>query len=270
MIIYPNAKINIGLNITEKRLDGFHNIETIFYPIGLSDILEINISNDKINFKNTGLSIENKSFESNICHKAYQELNLNFSLKPIDIHLHKIIPFGAGLGGGSSDGSFTLKALNSLMKLNLNNNDLIKHAEKIGSDCPFFLINRPSFGTEKGNVLKPIDLNLKGYFLVLVHPEIHVNTTKAYARITPKKPKTNLLKLIKQPIENWKETIKNDFEDSVFKDHPILKDLKDQLYNLGAIYASMSGSGSAVFGIFKNKINIQNSFNKYFTWTEIL
>ena len=125
MIIYPNAKINIGLNITEKRQDGFHNIETIFYPISLSDILEINISDDKINFKNTGLSVENKNFESNICYKAYQELNKDFSLKPIDIHLHKIIPFGAGLGGGSSDASFTLKALNSLMKLNLNNNDLI-------------------------------------------------------------------------------------------------------------------------------------------------
>lgn len=270
MIIYPNAKINIGLNITEKRQDGFHNIETIFYPIGLSDILEINISDHKINFKNTGLSVENKSFESNICYKAYQELNTDFSLKPIDIHLHKIIPFGAGLGGGSADASFTLKAINSLMKLNLNNNDLIKHAEKIGSDCPFFIINKPSFATEKGNILNPIDLNLKDYFFVLISPGIHVNTAKAYAGTIPKKPKTSLLELIKQPIENWKETIKNDFEDSVFKNHPILKDLKDQLYNLGAIYASMSGSGSAIFGIFKNKIDIQNNFSKYFTWTEVL
>ncbi|NOQ26521.1 MAG: 4-(cytidine 5'-diphospho)-2-C-methyl-D-erythritol kinase [Bacteroidales bacterium] len=270
MIIYPNAKINIGLNITEKRQDGFHNIETIFYPIALSDILEINISNDKINFKNTGLSIENKSFESNICYKAYQELTSDFSLKPIDIHLHKIIPFGAGLGGGSSDASFTLKTINSLMKLNLNNNDLIRYAEEVGSDCPFFIINKPSFATEKGNILSPIDLNLKGYFLVLVHPGININTAKAYARTIPKRPKTSLLELIKQPIEDWKETIKNDFEDSVFKDHPILKDLKDQLYDLGASYASMSGSGSAVFGIFKNKIDIQTNFSKCFTWTEVL
>lgn len=270
MIIFPNAKINIGLNITEKRQDGFHNIETVFYPISLSDILEINISNDKINFKNTGLSVENKSFKSNICYKAYKELSNDFSLKPIDIHLHKIIPFGAGLGGGSSDASFFLKAINSLMKLNLNNNDLIRYAEKIGSDCPFFIINKPSFATEKGNILKPIDLNLKGYFFVLVYPGIHVNTAKAYAKTTPKKPKTSLLELIKQPTDHWKENIKNDFEDSVFEDHPKLKNIKDQLYNLGAIYASMSGSGSAIFGIFKNKIDIQNSLSKYFTWTELL
>jgi 4-diphosphocytidyl-2-C-methyl-D-erythritol kinase len=270
MIIYPNAKINIGLNITEKRQDGFHNIETVFYPIGLSDILEINISSSKTNFNNTGLSIENKIFESNICYKAYQELNIDFSLKPVNIHLHKIIPFGAGLGGGSSDGSFTLKAINTLHNLKLDDNTLLKYAEKIGSDCPFFIINKPSFATEKGNVLKPVDLNLKGYFLVLIYPEIHVNTAKAYTKTTPKKPKTSLLELIKQPVEYWKETIKNDFEDSVFKDHPVLKNLKDQLYNLGADYASMSGSGSAIFGIFKNKIDIQNNFSKYFTRTEVL
>ena len=270
MIIYPNAKINIGLNIIGKRPDGFHNIETIFYPIGLSDILEINISNNKINFKNTGLSVENKNFESNICYKAYQELNSDFSLKPIDIHLHKIIPFGAGLGGGSSDASFTLKAINSLMKLNLDNRALLKYAEKIGSDCPFFIINKPCYAIEKGNILTPIDLNLKGYYFILISPEIHVNTGMAYLGTTPKKPTKSLLDLIKQPIENWKETIKNDFEDSVFRNHPELKEIKDNLYNLGAIYASMSGSGSAVFGIFKNKIDLQNSFNKYFIWTEVL
>ncbi len=270
MIIYPNAKINIGLNITEKRQDGFHNIETIFYPISLSDILEINISNDEINFNNTGLSVENKSFESNICYKAYQELNAYFSLKPINIHLHKIIPFGAGLGGGSSDASFTLKAINSLMNLNLNNNNLIKHAEKVGSDCPFFIINKPSFAKEKGNILTPIELNLKGYFFVLISPEININTKMAYSGIIPKKPTTSLLDLIKQPIENWKETIKNDFEDSVFSIYPELKNIKDQLYNLGAIYASMSGSGSSIFGIFENKIELENNFKDHFIWTEVL
>ena len=270
MINFPNAKINIGLNIINKRPDGFHNIETIFYPIGLSDILEINISNDKINFKNTGLTVENKRFESNICYKAYQKLNNNFSLEPVNIHLHKIIPFGAGLGGGSSDASFTLKAINSIMKLNLNDNTIIKYAERVGSDCPFFIINKPSFASEKGNMLKPIDLSLKGYFLVIVHPGIHVNTAKAYSNISLKKPEISLSELIKQPIENWKETIKNDFEDSVFNDHPEIEIIKSKLYNLGAIYSSMSGSGSAVFGIFNYKIDIKDSFNKYFIWTEVL
>ncbi|MDA3952094.1 MAG: 4-(cytidine 5'-diphospho)-2-C-methyl-D-erythritol kinase [Bacteroidales bacterium] len=270
MILYPNAKINIGLNITKKRADGFHNIETIFYPIGLSDILEINISNDKIKFENTGLSVENKKFKSNICYKAYKELNNDFSLKPLNIHLHKIIPFGAGLGGGSSDASFTLKAINSIMKLNIDDNSLLKHAEEIGSDCPFFIINKPTFAEEKGNIFKPIDLKLKGYFLVIIYSDIHINTAEAYERTIPKKPKTSLLELIKQPIEHWKGTIKNDFEDSVFKDYPELKDIKDQLYNLGAIYASMSGSGSAIFGLFENKIDIPNNFEKDFKWTEML
>ncbi len=270
MISFPNAKINIGLNIINKRPDGFHNIETIFYPIGLSDILEINISKDKINFENTGFTIENKSLESNLCFKAYQKINNDFSLEPVNIHLHKIIPFGAGLGGGSADASFTLKAINSLMKLNLKNIVLAKYAEQIGSDCPFFIINKPTFASEKGNMLKPIDLSLKGYFLVVVYPGIHVNTAKAYAKTSPKKPEISLPELIEQPIENWKKTIKNDFEDSVFNDHPEIKIIKSTLYKLGAIYSSMSGSGSAVFGIFNYKIDIKDSFSKYFTWTEVL
>ena len=270
MIVFPNARINIGLNIINKRPNGFHNIETVFYPIGLSDILEINISNDKINFENTGLTVENKRFESNLCFKAYQALNKDFLLKPVNIHLHKIIPFGAGLGGGSSDASFTLKAINSIMKFNINDNAFIKYAERIGSDCPFFILNKPAFATQKGNVLKPIDLNLKGYFLVIVHPGIHVNTAKAYSKTLPKKPEINLSELIKQPIENWKETIKNDFEDSVFKDYSEIRDIKNNLYDLGAVYASISGSGSAVFGIFNSEVNLENYFNNYFTWTELL
>ena len=270
MINFPNAKINIGLNITEKRPDGFHNIETIFYPIGLSDILEINISDDKINFDNTGLTVEDKRLETNLCYKAYQILNNDFSIDPINIHLHKIVPFGAGLGGGSSDASFTLKAINSIMNLALDDDTLIEYSEKIGSDCPFFIINKPSFASEKGNVLKPIDLSLKGYFLVIVYPGIHVNTAKAYSKISPKKPEISLSELIEQPVENWKKTIKNDFEDSVFNDHPEIEKIKSKLYKLGAIYSSMSGSGSAIFGIFNRKTDIKNNFNKYFTWTEVL
>lgn len=269
MIVFPNAKINIGLNITKKRADGFHNIETVFYPIRLSDILEISVSK-KNNFKNTGLAVENRDFESNLCYKAYNLLQKDFSLNPIHIHLHKITPFGAGLGGGSSDASFTLKSLNSIFNLNLDKKILINYAEKIGSDCPFFIINKPAYAEGKGEILTEIDISLKGYYLVLIHPGIHVNTTKAYSQITPTKPTISLPELIKKPLENWKETIKNDFEDSVFKHHPELKKIKEELYKQGAIYASMSGSGSAIYGIFNSKIDLQRTFNSYFVWTEAI
>ena len=270
MITFPNAKINIGLNIINKRADGFHNIESVFYPIGLSDILEVNISKEKIKFENTGLIVENKRFESNLCYKIYKLLSNDFSIEHVNIHLHKIIPFGAGLGGGSSDASFTLKVLNSLMQLNLSEKALMEYAEKIGSDCPFFIINKPIFATKKGNNLNPIKLSLKGYFLVLIHPGIHINTARAYSRVIPVKPEQSLSELINRPIEEWKESIKNDFEDSVFKDHPEISDIKDKLYDLGAIYASMSGSGSAVYGIFRNKIDLKSQFSKYFIHTELL
>jgi 4-diphosphocytidyl-2-C-methyl-D-erythritol kinase len=269
MIVFPNAKINIGLNIIEKRSDGFHNIETIFYPIGLSDILEINTS-DKILFENTGLTVENKTLENNLCYKAYKALFHSYKINPVEIHLHKIIPFGAGLGGGSSDASFTLSALNSLMKLNLDADTLISYAEKIGSDCPFFILNKPSFAAEKGNKLTPIELNLKGYFLVLIHPGIHVNTAKAYSKIKPTKPSESLSKLILQPTENWKEQIKNDFEESVFAEYPEIRNIKNKLYDSGAIYASMSGSGSAIYGIFENKVDLRNQFRNYFVYSELL
>jgi len=269
MVIFPNAKINIGLNVTNKRTDGFHNIETILYPIGLSDILEINPF-DQFDFKNTGLTVENKNFESNLCYHAYQALQKDFSLPLVNIHLHKITPFGAGLGGGSSDASFTLKALNSLFNLNLNEKNLIKYAEKIGSDCPFFILNKPAFVQGKGEILSEINFSLKGYYLILVHPGIHVNTAKAYSQITPEKPKSNIKELINEPPGNWQNTIKNDFEDSVFKKHPELKTIKEELYSLGAVYASMSGSGSTIYGIFNKKTDLKNRFNKYFIWTEAL
>ncbi len=270
MIVFPNAKINIGLNITEKRSDGFHNIETIFYPISLSDILEINISDSKIKFENTGLTVENKKLENNLCYKAYEALNNNSKINPVEIHLHKIIPFGAGLGGGSADASFTLKALNLILKLSLDNETLMNYAEKIGSDCPFFILNKPAFATEKGNKLTPIELSLKGYFLVLIHPGIHVNTAKAYSKIKPNKPSESLSKLISQPIENWKELIKNDFESGIFKEYPEIENIKNKLYNSGAIYASMSGSGSAVYGIFRNKIDLKSEFKNHFIYTDLL
>lgn len=270
MISFPNAKINIGLNITEKRTDGFHNIETIFYPISLSDILEINKSEDNLKYINTGLTIENGKLESNLCYKAYQLLKKDFSLPEINIHLHKIIPFGSGLGGGSSDASFTLKSLNNLFDLNLSKSELLKFSEQIGSDCPVFIENLPAYAAGKGNILKPVEINLKEYFLVIVHPGIHVNTGVAYSQSKPKKPEKSLLELIKNPLSDWKKSIHNDFENIIFPLYPEIKQIKEKLYELGAIYASMSGSGSSVYGIFKNDIELKNYFNSYFIWKEEL
>ncbi|MBI9055190.1 MAG: 4-(cytidine 5'-diphospho)-2-C-methyl-D-erythritol kinase [Bacteroidales bacterium] len=270
MINFPNAKINIGLNITEKRPDGFHNIETIFYPIGLSDILEINHSTNGFQYLNSGLTVEDGKLKNNLCYKAFEILKKDFPIPDINLHLHKIIPFGSGLGGGSSDASFTLKMLNLLFKLNLTNSDLVKYAEQIGSDCAIFIENKTAFATERGNILNPLNINLSGMTFVLIHPGIHVNTGLAYSKSNPRIPKKKLTELIKEPIENWKSTIFNDFEEIIFHDHPEIKEIKDQLYNLGAVYASMSGSGSSVYGLFKNNIDINNVFDTYYTWKEIL
>lgn len=270
MIVFPNAKINIGLNIVEKRADGFHNIETVFYPIKLSDILEINISDTDFEFTNTGLIIEKGVAKNNLCFRAYNLLNQNHSIKPVRIHLHKIIPSGAGLGGGSSDASFTLNAINTLQKVNLDYEELINYAGKLGSDCPFFIKNRQVYATGTGNIFEETELNLSSTYLVIVHPKIHVNTAKAYTSCTPKKPDKSLKELIKTPIETWKNSIHNDFEESVFSLFPEIKRIKQELYNSGAIYASMSGSGSAVFGIFKNDIDLNNQFKNYFIWKEKL
>lgn len=270
MNVFPNAKINIGLNITKKRNDGFHNIETIFYPIKLSDILEINPSTDKLIFTNTGISIEDGQFSSNLCYKAFKILKNDFKIPYLNIHLHKIIPLGSGLGGGSSNASFTLKSINTLFALNLTDDILLNYAEQIGSDCPIFIHNKPAYAVEKGNILTPIKLNLNDYHLILVHPGIHVNTKDAYSKSHPHIPKENLLDLIKLPIEDWKERIINDFEEIVFKNHPEIKEIKEKLYEIGAVYASMSGSGSSVYGIFKNGIEIGNLFGNYFTWKEKL
>lgn len=270
MIVFPNAKINIGLNITEQRTDGFHNIETIFYPIKLSDILEINSSTNKLIFTNTGISIENGKLTSNLCYKAFEILKKDFTIPDLNIHLHKIIPLGSGLGGGSSNASFTLKSINYLLKLNITEDVLLKYAEQIGSDCPIFIYNKPAYAVEKGNILTPIKLKFNNYYLVLIHPGIHVNTKVAYSKSHPHKPKENLLDLIKLPIEEWEGKIINDFEDFVFENHPEVKEIKEKLYDLGAVYASMSGSGSSVYGIFKSDIEIKNLFGNYFTWKEKL
>ena len=252
MIAFPNAKINIGLNVTRKREDGYHDLETIFYPLLIRDAVEI-IEADELQFSSTGIVIPGNADE-NICLKAYNLLKRDYDLPPLHIHLHKNIPIGAGLGGGSADAAFLIKLLNDKFNLGLSIADMENYARRIGADCAFFISNKPVYAFGKGDVFEDIDLDLSAYYKVLVMPPVHVSTQDAYAGIKPKLAQTSLKELVSLPIENWKDSVKNDFEDSVFVKYPVISDLKKALYDHGAAYASMSGSGASVFGLFKNPI----------------
>ncbi|MDD5184296.1 MAG: 4-(cytidine 5'-diphospho)-2-C-methyl-D-erythritol kinase [Paludibacter sp.] len=254
MLLYPNAKINLGLNVVERRTDGYHNIETVFYPIGLSDVLEIEPSETCMDysFSSSGIPIDGDP-EDNLIVRAYRLLRREYQIPPVDISLFKQIPFGAGLGGGSSDAAFMLKGLNELFELKITTKKLERLAAKLGADCPVFIQNKPVFATGTGNVFTQIDLTLKDKFLVLVKPDIHVSTPEAYSLIIPENPEFSLRELIKKPISEWKSLIKNDFEKSVFIKYPAIEIIKNNLYDIGATYASMSGSGSSVYGIFESK-----------------
>lgn len=252
MIGFPNAKINIGLNIIEKRQDGFHNIESIFYPImDLFDVLEI-IKSNELKFTSSGIVIPGNEAD-NLCLKAYQLIKADFDVLPVHIHLHKVIPIGAGLGGGSADAAFTLKLLNQIFALNITNDELINYARKLGSDCAFFIKNKPVYAFGKGDEFEEVVLDLSKYEIKVAYPNIHIGTAEAYAGVNPYPPKVNLKELIKLPIKDWNNNIKNDFEDSIFLNHSQIKALKDKFYTDGAVYASMTGSGSAVFGVFKRE-----------------
>ncbi|MGB0882814.1 MAG: 4-(cytidine 5'-diphospho)-2-C-methyl-D-erythritol kinase [Vicingaceae bacterium] len=252
MIVFPNAKINIGLNVVKKRQDGFHNIESIFYPIhDLCDVLEI-VESESLKFTTTGISIPG-SIDSNLCVKAYRLIKADFNIPFVKIHLHKIIPIGAGLGGGSADAAFTLKALNELFDLKLTSDELINYAQKLGSDCAFFIENKPVYAFHKGDEFEALAIDLSTFDIKIEYPNIHIGTAEAYSGITPKQPSECIKELIKTPISNWKQSIINDFENSVFPNHPEIKKVKEQMYANGAVFASMTGSGSAVFGIFKKK-----------------
>lgn len=268
MIVYPNAKINIGLNIVERRMDGFHNISTLFYPVKeLKDILEITIDDslqEPITFTQTGIKIDCAP-EKNLCIKAYHLINNTHPLPPMRMHLHKLIPTGAGLGGGSADGAFALKAINEMVGMPLKKDNLAEVALELGSDCPFFISNTPCIGKGRGEILEPLDFSLEGYFLLLINPGIHINTGKAYQQSTPKPWDRNLVSLLKQDIKEWKVNIKNDFEDIVFSQNPEIALIKKWMYEKGAIYAAMSGSGSTVYGIFNEIPNIDNQIGSYFT-----
>ncbi len=255
MILFPNAKINIGLNIVNKRADGYHNLESIFYPIAINDALEI-IEADKLQFSSTGIEIPG-NVEDNLCLKAYHLLKKDFTeLPPVHIHLHKNIPIGAGLGGGSSDASFLIRLLNQKFSLGLENFQMEQYASIIGSDCAFFIQNKPTYATEKGDHLSPLDLDLSNYFMVLVMPTVQVSTAEAYQGVHVAPVSTPLTELAKHPIEDWKLLIKNDFEPSVFSKYPVIAKIKASLYDAGALYASMSGSGSSVYGIFKEPVKL--------------
>jgi len=270
MLSFPNAKINIGLNIVEKRSDGYHNLESLFYPLKLRDILEITekVKGFETTFKNTGIQID-APVNKNLCVKAYNLLSEEFDIPPVQIHLHKVIPFGGGLGGGSADASFTLKSINELFQLNIEEDTLLKFAEQIGSDCPFFIKNTPCYATGKGEILEETPINLSGLHLALINPGFPIGTKDAYAGINPKKSQQLITEIARLPVEEWKNYFKNDFEQSAFRLYPEIEKIKEHLYKKGALYASMTGSGSSVFGLFMTEPNL-SEFDKYFVWKEIL
>jgi 4-diphosphocytidyl-2-C-methyl-D-erythritol kinase len=256
MITYPNAKINLGLNIVEKRPDGYHNLETIFYPINLQDALEVTELDGEGEYALTlsGTPIEGDP-DQNLVVKTYRLLKKDFPDMPaIDIHMYKHIPTGAGLGGGSADAAFMIKLLNEKFKLGLSIEKMEEYAATLGADCAFFIQNKPVFASGIGNIFEPIQLSLKGYYLVLVKPDIFVSTKDAFSLIQPMKPSQSLREIVRMPVETWRATMKNDFENSVFQKYPEIAAIKDKLYDMGAIYASMSGSGSSVYGIFREQV----------------
>lgn len=252
MITFPNIKINLGLSITEKRPDGYHNLETVFYPVALEDALEIRTSSEadkKITLCQYGMGIAG-SPEDNLVAKAYSLLDKEFHLPPVEIHLYKHIPSGAGLGGGSSDAAFMLKLLNEHFHLELSEDKLEKYAAILGADCAFFIRNKPTYAEGIGNIFTPIELSLSGYQIMIVKPDVFVSTREAFSNIRPHHPEYPVKEIIRRPVAEWKDTLINDFEASVFPQHPVIGEIKEELYRHGAVYASMSGSGSSVFGLF--------------------
>lgn len=270
MITFPNAKINIGLNIIEKRDDGFHNLQSCFYPVGLCDALEV-VENteagaERFTFTSSGIEIPGDATD-NLCYFAYHVVSQDYPLPNVKVHLHKHIPIGAGLGGGSADAAFFIKLLNDKFELGISWGEMHHYARQLGSDCSFFISNKPSFAEGAGDEYESMKLDLSKYYVVLVYPEIHINTGKAYGGVIPKMPVRSLEDdLLSLPIEKWKEFIHNDFEDSIFPQFPEIKNIKEKLYSKGAIYSAMSGSGSTVFGIFDIATELKSEFGDCFVW----
>lgn len=271
MIDFPCAKINLGLNITEKRADGYHNLETVFFPIPICDALEIKTmderfpSNVACDLKVTGNNVccnEN----DNLIVKAYNMIAADFEIPRVHAHLYKNIPSEAGLGGGSSDAAYMIRLLDQRFRINIGNAEMEKYAARLGADCPFFITAEPSYAEGIGEILSPVNItdnNLEGYCLVVVKPQIAVSTKEAFSSITPRKPLMCCREIVAQPIETWKDALCNDFEESVFGIYPQLNDIKNRIYTLGAAYAQMSGSGSSLFGIFKSDVDEQSIKNEF-------
>lgn len=275
MLAFPACKINLGLQLTERRPDGFHNLLSVFYPVNWSDVLEIipsqaarsSTATDSVQFSTSGLPIPGDPDPSrNLCVRAYTLLRADFDLPPVQMQLHKVVPIGAGLGGGSADAAATINLLNSQFSLGLSPAQCEAYARKLGSDCAFFVQNKPQYCVEKGDVFEPIDLGLSGYYIRLVYPNLAISTAEAYAGVTPRKPAVPLRTLIEAPIDQWRDTVHNDFEDSLFPKYPVLGRIKQQLYDDGALYASMSGSGSTIYGIFSSPPDRTDAFSGYTVW----
>jgi 4-diphosphocytidyl-2-C-methyl-D-erythritol kinase len=272
MITFPKAKINFGLRITAERSDGYHDIETIFYPVNLADALEFvilkgNAEGDELAV--TGFKIACRP-ENNIVIKALRRLRMDFSIPSLKVHLHKAIPSGAGLGGGSSDAASVIKAIIKYFDLAMNDQEMRSLALDLGSDCPFFIDPVPCFATGRGEVFQPVNPFLDGFFIAILNPGVSISTKEAYLSCHPAKPETPLEKLIKLPVEDWKKNIKNDFEEYAFNIYPVINDMKKALYRAGAIYSSLSGSGSSVFGIYKQKPKIPAKLKEYIIFEGVM
>jgi 4-diphosphocytidyl-2-C-methyl-D-erythritol kinase len=272
MIVFPIAKINLGLRIVSKRPDGYHNIETIFFPVTLHDALEfvvpdINAGSDVL--VTSGIDTGSHGID-NLVIKAAVKLRQSHHFPYLKIHLHKVIPAGAGLGGGSSDAACFLKAVNKFLNLGIAENELKSIALELGSDCPFFIDGKPLYAEGRGEILKPVSLSLDGYYLVLLNPRLHVSTKEAYENCTPKMPETSLEKLVNRPVEEWKSLIYNDFEEFAFTKFPMIGNLKNELYDSGALFSLMSGSGSSVFGLFREKPQLSENIKKYVIYEGVL
>lgn len=283
MICFPNAKINLGLHVTEKREDGFHNIETVFYPVGWNDALEVIVLDrartdkmpvtsrsatlsgvegevEKFNLHISGLPVSG-NVTDNLLYKAYQLIQQAKSLPSLEVYLHKVLPMGAGLGGGSADAAFFINLLNEQFDLKFTETERLNMARQLGSDCAFFIKNKPVLANQKGDVLTDLDLDLSHLYIAIVYPNVHSNTKEAYSLVKPKQPTHSLIEIIKQPVSTWKVKLLNDFEESIFSLYPIVEKTKSDLYDCGALYACMSGSGSAVFGLFENEPDIKHMFS---------
>jgi 4-diphosphocytidyl-2-C-methyl-D-erythritol kinase len=270
MVVFPNCKINIGLQVIGKRADGYHDLQTIFYPVPIKDALEI-IDDPTINsieFSFSGITIDEK-FENNLCIKAYELIKKDFPALPgMRMHLHKAIPMGAGLGGGSADAAFTLEMINKKYHLNLTHQQLKEYALLLGSDCPYFLINKPCIASGRGEILEDIQLDLSSYKILVVNPAIHINTGWAFSVLDTAGKITDLASVIKKPVSEWREIVFNDFEVPVFNAYPEIRSIKESMYSSGALYAAMSGSGSSVYGIFQKDAipNLNFPAHYFYRW----